>query len=185
MKKIITPLSVETVESLEAGEEVLLSGEVFTMRDRTHVLIYDLVKRGEEPPFVLEGAVIFYAGPIFAPDGQTILAIGPTTSKRMDIFTPSFLKWGIKGMIGKGPRGLKVIEAIKENKAVYFVAPGGVAAFLSRFAKRTDLVAYPELGPEAVYRIELEEFPLVVAVDSQGRSVFAQWEKSFFSEEKP
>ncbi len=182
MKKIIAPLSVETIESLEAGEEVLLSGEVFTMRDRTHALIYDLIKKKKELPFVFEGAVIFYAGPIFASDGKTIVAIGPTTSKRMDIFTPSFLELGIKGMIGKGPRGLKVIEAIKENKAVYFAAPGGAAAFLSRFIKRADLVAYPDLGPEAVYRIEIEEFPLVVAVDSQGCSVFSQWEKSFLEE---
>lgn len=178
MKKIVTPLSIEAVESLEVGEEVLLSGEVFTLRDRTHVFIYDLIKRGEPLPFSFGGAVVFYAGPIFAADGQTIVAIGPTTSKRMDIFTPSFLKLGVKGMIGKGPRSPRVVEVIKENKAVYFAAPGGVAAYLSHFIKKADLVAYPELGPEAIYRVEVEDFPLVVAIDSQGRSVFSQWEKN-------
>ncbi len=183
MKKIITPLSVETVEILKAGDEVLLSGEVFTLRDRTHALIYDLIKRGKKPPFNFKGAVVFYAGPVFAPDRQTVVAIGPTTSKRMDIFTPSFLKLGVRGMIGKGPRGDKVIEAIKENKAVYFAAPGGVAAFLSRFIKKADLISYPDLGPEAVYRLEIEDFPLVVAIDSDGQSIFSQWGKPHLTEE--
>lgn len=184
MKKIVTPLHSELVESLLAGEEVWLSGEVFTMRDRTHTLLYELVKRGEKAPFELQGAVIFYAGPIFSPDGQSIKAIGPTTSKRMDIFTPFFLRAGVKGMIGKGPRGAKVVEAIKENKAVYLVAPGGAAAFLSHFVKKFETIAFPDLGPEAVYRLEVEEFPLVVAVDSYGRSVFSRWEKNLSSGEE-
>lgn len=183
MRKVVTPLLLELAESLEAGEEVLFSGEVYTMRDRTHALVYELAKRKETLPFELKGAVIFYAGPVFNSDGKAIKALGPTTSQRMDIFTPFFLKLGVKGMIGKGPRGQKVIEAIKKNKAVYFVAPGGAAAFLSRFVKKFETAAFPELGPEAVYHIELEDFPLVVAIDSRGQSIFSRWEKAFFEEE--
>ncbi len=178
MKKIKAPLDNLTIESLAVGDEVQLSGIVFTMRDRTHILIYDLLKKRGALPFELEGAVIFYAGPSPSKTGTGVGVIGPTTGKRMDIFTPTLLKAGVKGMIGKGPRGKKVVEAIKENKAVYFAAPGGVAAYLAQFVKEAEVVAFPELGPEAVYRLVLEDLPLVVAIDYKGQSIFSSWQSN-------
>ena len=144
----------------------MISGKIYTARDAAHQ------KFGENPPFDLKGQIIYYASPTPAPPGKIIGSIGPTTAGRMDAFTPALLKKGLKGMIGKGRRSPEVIAAIKKYQAVYFVVPGGVAALLSKHVKKAKVIAYPELGPEAVLELEVAGFPAIVAIDNRGRSIF-------------
>lgn len=172
MKKISLPLTDEIISTLCAGDEVVLSGTVFTARDVVHQRFAELIEKGKPLPVKLTGQVIFYAGPTPAPPGKAIGSIGPTTSRRMDKFTPLLLEKGIKGMIGKGDRSEAVQRAMAEFKAVYFVATGGAAAYLSQFIAKAEIVAFDDLGPEAVYRLELEGFPAVVGIDSKGDSIF-------------
>ncbi len=170
--RIETPLADETCRLLKAGDKVFLSGEVYTGRDMAHRRLCDAARKGEKLPIPLQGTTIFYAAPTPASPGRIIGSVGPTTSYRMDSCTLELLKRGLKGMIGKGRRSPEVVEAIRECRAVYFGAPGGVAALLSRHVKKAQVVAYEDLGPEAILKLEVSDMPLVVLIDSHGRDLY-------------
>ena len=172
-----TPLTDADCAALRAGDMVLLSGVVFTVRDAAHGRLREALCRGEEPPFDLNGAVIFYAGPAPAPPGRVIGAIGPTTSYRMDPFAPLLMERGLKGMIGKGKRSPEVIAAMVRHQAVYFGAIGGVAALTSRCVRNAAVIAYEDLGPEAILRLELAEMPVVVVNDTWGGDLYERARK--------
>jgi len=172
MKKIKTPLNETQISKLKAGDEVLLSGEIYTARDQAHRRLIETIKLGDRLPMSLEGNIIYYCGPAKTPRGKIIGSCGPTTSSRMDEFTPALLEEGLSGMIGKGSRSEEVREAIKKHRAVYFLTYAGCGALLARYVKRMELVAYKDLGPEAIYRLEVEDFPLIVAIDANARSVY-------------
>jgi len=162
IKKINVPLADEDIRGLKAGEEVLLSGTIYTARDQAHLRMFELLKEGKPLPVDIHGQVIYYCGP--TPAGDRIIgSCGPTTSSRMDDFTPSLIEAGLSGMIGKGGRSNDVLEAIKNNGAVYFLAPAGAGAYLSTRVKKAEIAAFEDLGPEAIYRLEVEDFPVVVA----------------------
>lgn len=163
----------DAAAKLKAGTRVLLSGYVYTARDAAHKRIKQILDEGGRLPFELKGAVIYYAGPTQAPDGLCIGSCGPTTSARMDAFTPELLDAGLCGMIGKGERSEAVCEAVRRNGAVYFCALGGAGALACKCIKSCEVLAFEELGCESVKRLRLEEFPLFVAVDSQGGNIFA------------
>lgn len=171
MKKLVTPLDARAAAGLRAGEEVVLSGTLYTARDQAHRRMAEALKGRRNLPIALKGQVIYYCGPTPAERGKVIGACGPTTSARMDRFTPALLCRGLRGMIGKGRRCPEVIRAIRRHKAVYFVTYAGCGALLSGYVKRSRRKAYHDLGPEAVYELTVEEFPLIVAVDSRGRSI--------------
>jgi fumarate hydratase subunit beta len=162
-----------------AGENVEITGIIYTARDQAHKRIVSAIENSEPLPFELAGQIIYYAGPSPAPEGKPTGSIGPTTSGRMDVFTPLLLDNGLKGMIGKGPRSNEVKESIKQNGAVYFAATGGVAALLATFVKKSEVIAYDDLGPEAVYRLEVEKFPVVVAIDSRRNDFYIDNRKLF------
>ncbi|MBI4833359.1 MAG: Fe-S-containing hydro-lyase [Planctomycetes bacterium] len=176
--KITTPLTDAVVNSLSAGDKITLSGVIYTSRDAAHKRIYDEIilagkeKRVPKLPFDLKGSVVYYVGPTPAKPGQVIGSAGPTTSYRMDAYSPLLMEDGLKGMIGKGKRSPEVIEAIKKYKAIYFAAVGGAAALLSQHIKKADLIAYDDLGPEAVRRLEVEDFPLIVINDTKGNDLY-------------
>jgi fumarate hydratase subunit beta len=170
--KITTPLTREKVKGLKAGDEVLLSGTVFTARDAAHKRFLDLVRKGKRIPLNLKDAVIYYAGPTPAPPRRAIGSCGPTTSSRMDEFTPPLLRLGLRGMIGKGARSDEVRRAVKKEGAVYFLATGGIGALLSMKVKLARVVLYKELGPEAVYQLTVKDFPLTVGIDSKGNDIY-------------
>lgn len=172
--EIKTPLRDEDILKLKAGDRVNLSGIVFTARDAAHARLVDLIEKDEKLPIPLQGQVIYYVGPAPAKPGEIIGSAGPTTSYRMDPFTPVLLKHGLKGMIGKGARSKEVREAIKRYGAVYFAAVGGAAALISRSIKRAELVAYPDLGPEAIRKLEVESFPLIVINDVYGNDLYEE-----------
>jgi fumarate hydratase subunit beta len=175
--KLTTPLTDEDVEKLKAGDIVYLSGVMYTARDAAHKRIVDLILNGEEPPFDLKGAVIYYVGPTPPKPGEVIGSAGPTTSYRMDPYAPILIEHGLKGMIGKGKRNQEVREACKKHKAVYFGATGGAAALIAKAIKKAEIIAYPELGPEAVRRIEVEDFPVVVINDIYGNDLYEEGRK--------
>jgi len=168
------PLSEEDVGRLRAGDRVLLSGVIYTARDAAHARFVELIRQGKPLPIDLTGQVIYYAGPSPAKPGQVIGSIGPTTSGRMDAYTPELLAAGLKGMIGKGLRSQPVIDAIKEHKAVYFAATGGAAALLSKKVVSCEVVAYPDLGCEAIHKLEVADFPLIVINDCSGRDFYRE-----------
>lgn len=174
IKHIRTPLDDSTIADLSAGDTVEISGTLYTARDQAHKRLVEAIEKEEPLPFDLSGKVIFYAGPAPAPPGKASGSIGPTTSARMDVFTPQLLAHGVKGVIGKGPRSPEVVAALQRHHAVYFAATGGVAALLASYVKSTELIAYPDLGPEAVYRLEVERFPVIVAVDARGADVYKE-----------
>lgn len=169
-----TPLKDNELEGLKAGDKVLLSGVIYTARDAAHARLVELLKKGEEIPFPLEGQVIYYVGPTPSKPGQVIGSAGPTTSYRMDPFAPLLLKHGLKGMIGKGARSEEVRESIKKFRAVYFAAVGGAAALISRSIKKAEIIAYPELGPEAIRKIEVLNFPVIVINDIYGNDLYEE-----------
>ena len=171
-QKIKTPLTDEIIKSLHAGDMVLLSGEVYTARDVAHRRLYDALIKGEILPVDLTKAVLFYAAPTPTRPGKVIGSIGPTTSCRMDFFTPKLIENGLRGMIGKGKRSPEVVEAIKRNNAVYFGAIGGIAALMSRCVKKMELIAYEDLGPEAIRKLTIVDLPLFVINDSQGHDLY-------------
>ena len=166
IKKIVAPLEKKEIKKLKAGDEILLSGIIYTARDAAHKR---MVKK---LPFNLKGQVIYYTGPTPAPPGKIIGSCGPTTSYRMDPYTPSLLRLGLKGMIGKGDRSKEVRAAIKKYQALYLIALGGCGAFYSQFVKKVNLIAYPDLGCEAILKLEVEDFPLIVGIDSYGRDIY-------------
>jgi fumarate hydratase subunit beta len=171
-RKIKTPLNEEIITSLHAGDMVLLSGEVYTARDVAHRRLYDALTQGEALPINLSETVLFYAAPTPTPPNKIIGSIGPTTSYRMDFFTPTLIENGLKGMIGKGKRSPEVVEAIKRNNAVYFGAIGGIAALMSRCVKKMELIVYEDLGPEAIRKLTIVNLPLFVINDSQGNDLY-------------
>ena len=160
------------IPSLSAGDEVLLSGTVYTARDAAHKRIVSLIEKGETLPFDMNGAVIYYAGPTPERDGRPIGSCGPTTSTRMDVFSPLLMEHGLLGMIGKGPRKLPVIDAIVKHGAVYFCAIGGAGALAAKCITNCEVIAFPELGCESVKRLEFRDFPLVVGIDGRGNTIF-------------
>lgn len=172
MIRVTTPL--QNGESLKAGDEVAISGVIYTARDAAHQRLVNLIAEGKPLPFPAEGAIIYYVGPSPAKPGEPIGSAGPTTSVRMDSLTIPLLEQGLKGMIGKGGRGAAVIEAMKKHGVVYFAAVGGAAAFISQHIKEVEVVAYPDLGAEAVHRMVVEDFPAIVAIDSQGNNLYDQ-----------
>ena len=171
--KLTTPLSLETVRSLKAGDRVLLSSVIWTGRDQAHKRLVALLDEGKPLPCNLDGQVIYFVGPCPAKPGMPIGSAGPTTSYRMDAYSPRLLaECGLRGMIGKGARTAPVVEAMKQYGAVYFAATGGAGALIARCVKKCELVAFPDLGPEAIYRLEVEDFPLVVATDANGETLY-------------
>ena len=170
--RLTAPLTEEAVRGLRAGDSVLLSGEVYTARDAAHMRMMDCLKNGEPLPFDLEGQVIYYAGPTPTPPGRPVGSIGPTTSTRMDAATPMLLALGLRGMIGKGLRSREVVDAMREHGAVYFGAVGGAAALISRHILRSELIAYEDLGAEAIYRFTVRDFPVLVLIDSRGGNLY-------------
>ena len=173
MKKIIkVPLEKKDINHLKAGDYVYLSGIIYTARDAAHKRMYDAMKKGEELPIKLDGNIIYYLGPSPAREGQVIGSAGPTTSSRMDKYTPDMLDLGLKGMVGKGKRSAEVIEAIKRNGSVYYAAVGGAGALLSKCIKSAEIVAYDDLGTEAVRRLEIEELPVIVVIDKDGNNLY-------------
>jgi len=173
MKIIKEPLEKKVIEKLKIGDEVLITGVIYTARDQAHKRLAEAIKKGRKLPFNLKGAMVYYCGPTKTPKGKIIGSCGPTTSARMDAFTPALLKAGLKGMIGKGRRSSQVIAGIKKYQAVYFLTYAGCGALLAGHVKKATPVAYRDLGPEAIYRLEVEGFPLIVGVDSSGKSIYA------------
>ena len=167
-----TPLSDEDVSKLEAGDIVYLSGTIYTARDAAHKRLVDLIEKGEELPFDLKGSVIYFVGPTPPKPGEPIGSAGPTTSYRMDSYSPILIKHGQKGMIGKGKRSQEVKDACKEHKAVYFGATGGAGALIAKAIKKAKVIAYEELGPEAVRELEVENFPVTVINDTKGNDLY-------------
>lgn len=172
MKKITLPLKDADIENLKAGESVLLSGSILTGRDCAHKRICEYLDKGEALSFSLTGQTLYYAGPCPAPAGKACGSCGPTTSARMDAFAPRLLDLGLKGMIGKGERSEEVYESIVKNHAVYFAAVGGAGALYGNAIKKSELVAFPDLLSEAVYRFEIEDFPCIVAIDCHGGNIY-------------
>jgi fumarate hydratase subunit beta len=160
------------IKDIKSGQKILLSGNIYTARDAAHKRIVDILNKGEEPPIDLKNSVIYYCGPTPAKPGEVVGSCGPTTSSRMDVYTPRILKEGVKVLIGKGARSESVVRALKENNAVYLIATGGVGALISKKVKKSDLLVFEDLGPEAIYRFEVEDMPLIVAIDSFGNNIF-------------
>lgn len=167
-----TPIKERDLEKLKCGDKILLSGVIFTARDAAHKLLKKQIDEGKKTPFHLKGSVIYYAGPSPARPGFPIGSIGPTTSYRMDSYAPFFYSLGVKATIGKGSRSKEVILAQKKYKAVYLSAVGGVAALLAKHVKKAEIIAYPELGTEAIRKLWVEDFPCIVANDIYGNDLF-------------
>jgi fumarate hydratase subunit beta len=178
---IALPLTDETVEKLRAGDDVRLTGVIYTARDAAHRRLIEALEKGHPLPFDVRGQVIYYVGPTPPKPGQVIGSAGPTTSMRLDRYTPALLAAGLKGIIGKGGRGAAVRQALQEHKAVYFIAVGGAGALLSRHIKKAEVVAYEDLGTEAIRRLEVEDFPAIVCDDIYGNDLLeqgkAQWRR--------
>jgi len=170
--KLTTPLTAEDTKQLVAGDTVLISGTIFTARDAAHARLVALIEKGEELPFDLEGSVIYFVGPTPPKPGDPIGSAGPTTSYRMDSFSPTMLKNGSKGMIGKGKRSQEVKDACVEYDGIYFGATGGAGALLGKKISSAEVIAYPELGPEAVRKITVEDFPVTVVNDTKGNDIY-------------
>jgi fumarate hydratase subunit beta len=173
-KTINLPLTGNVITELKAGDNVLLNGVIYAARDAAHKRIMETLDKGQTLPFEIKGQTIYYMGPAPAKPGSVIGSAGPTSSYRMDIYTPRLLEAGLKGMIGKGQRTQAVLDAIKNHKAVYFAAIGGTGALISKSIKKTDIIAYEELGAEAVRRLEVENFPVTVINDIYGGDLYQQ-----------
>lgn len=179
-----TPLTVEDLKDLKAGDDVYITGYIYTARDAAHARLVKLLEEGKELPFDVEGAVIYYVGPAPAKGDRPIGSAGPTTSYRMDSYTPQLLDAGLKGMIGKGKRDQEVIDSIVKNGAVYFGAIGGAAALIAKTVKSSEVIAYEDLGAEAIRKVYVEDFPVTVMNDSKGndlykmgRNEYLEWSK--------
>lgn len=169
---IQAPLKKEEVKKLKAGDYVYITGTIYTARDAAHKRMYDTMMEGKEIPIDLENNIIYYLGPTPAREGQVIGSAGPTTSSRMDKYAPLLMEHGLTGMIGKGKRSPAVIDAIKENTCVYFAAVGGAGALLSKCIKESEVIAYDDLGTEAIRKLKVENFPAIVVIDEQGNNLY-------------
>jgi fumarate hydratase subunit beta len=174
VKHITSPVSPEVIKDLHVGDNVLIDGVIYVARDAAHKRLVDAMDRGDKLPFDIKGQTVYYMGPSPAPPGKVIGACGPTTSARMDMFTPRLLEAGLIAMIGKGNRSKAVKEAIKKFKAVYFLSYGGAGALIAKTVQKAELIAYPDLGAEAILRLEVKDFPAVVANDIYGRDLFEE-----------
>lgn len=173
MEKIIkTPLTDESVNELKAGDRVFLSGIIYTGRDAAHKRLAKLIENGEELPMDIKNQTIYYVGPCPAKPGQVIGSAGPTTSGRMDAYAPLLMEHGLKGMIGKGLRNKQVVDSIMKCNAVYFAAIGGAGALLAEAVKEAEIIAFPDLEAEAIYRLRVENFPVTVVIDSKGNDLY-------------
>ena len=171
-KYINTPITEQDIESLETGDMVYISGTIYTARDAAHKRLYEAIQAHQEIPVELKDNIIYYLGPSPAREGQVIGSAGPTTSSRMDKYTPLMLEYGLKGMIGKGKRSEQVIASMVKNKAVYFAAIGGAGALLSKCIKKAEVIAYEDLGTEAIRKLEVEKLPAIVVIDSKGNNLY-------------
>lgn len=167
-----TPLDNSTIEKLKAGDKVRISGVLYTARDAAHKRLIEMVKSGDDLPFDVKGQLLYYVGPTPAKPGQVIGSAGPTTSYRMDTYAPTLIKMGLKGTIGKGGRSKEVIEAMKMYKAVYFAAVGGAAALIAKTIKKVEIIAFEDLGTEAIRKMEVEHFPAIVVNDTKGGDLY-------------
>ena len=173
IKELKTPLTVETVRTLKAGDEIRLTGFIWTGRDAAHKKLVALLDAGEALPVDLKDQIIYFVGPCPAPPGRPIGSAGPTTSGRMDAYSPTLIaRCGLTGMIGKGGRSAAVVDAMKQYGAVYFGATGGAGALIAKKIKSCEVIAFPELGTEAIHKLYVEDFPLVVAIDADGNSLY-------------
>ena len=179
--RITTPLTEEKSKRLKAGDTVLLSGIIYTGRDAAHKRLIELLDKGEELPLSMKDEIIYYVGPSPAKPGQVIGSAGPTTSYRMDPYAPRLLDLGLRGMIGKGARSKEVIEAIIRNKGVYFGAIGGAAALIGKSIVKSEIIAYEDLGAEAIRQIEVKDMPLVVIIDSEGTNLYEVGQKDYLN----
>ena len=177
--RLKTPLSDKDVEKLKSGDRVLINGVIYTGRDAAHKRLIDLLKSGKNLPFDINGQIIYYVGPTPAKPGQVLGSAGPTTSYRMDAYAPTLIEKGLKGMIGKGMRSEAVKEAMKRYRAVYFAATGGAGALLAKRVKKAEIIAYEDLGPEAIRRLEVEDLPVIVVNDVRGNDLYIEGEKKF------
>ncbi len=177
--KITTPVDDETIMKLKSGDRLLITGTILTGRDAAHKRLVELIDSGKELPVDLKGQIIYYVGPTPARPGNPAGSAGPTTSYRMDAYSPRLLKLGLKGMIGKGGRSEEVIEAMKENKAVYLAATGGAGALISKCIKSSKVIAYEDLGPEAIRKMEVEDFPVIVINDAYGNDLYKEGIKKY------
>ena len=174
MKKITLPITEEQLKDLKSGDRVLATGYLYTARDAAHKRMYELIQNGEDLPIDVNGQTIYYVGAAPAKPGYAVGPCGPTSSYRMDKYAPSLLDLGLKVMIGKGMRNDEVIASMVKNKAVYLVAIGGAAALIAKSIKKSELICYEDLGTEAIYRYEVEDMPLIVAIDSYGNNVYVR-----------
>ncbi|AOM83563.1 Fe-S-containing hydro-lyase [Salisediminibacterium beveridgei] len=178
-KQITIPLDEKQVAELKAGDLVTITGTIYTARDAAHKKMIEAMENGEKLPFDVKDQVIYYAGPTPAKPGKIIGSCGPTTSGRMDAYSPALLEHGLKGMIGKGPRSETVIDAMKKHNGIYFAAVGGAAALISDSITEVEIVAYEDLGPEAIRKMEVVDYPCVVAIDSKGNNLYEDGVKQY------
>lgn len=178
-KRISPPLSDEDIMKLKIGDRVLITGKILTGRDSAHKRLYDLIQKGESLPVDIKGQIIYYVGPAPAKPGRAIGSAGPTTSYRMDPYAPLLMEHGLKGMIGKGVRSKSVRDALQKHKAVYFAATGGAGALIAKNIKAARIIAYEDLGPEAIRELEVEDFPVIVANDAFGGDLYQEGMKRF------
>ena len=183
-RKINLPITREMAREIKSGESCLLSGVIYTARDAAHKRLVELLEKGEKLPFDIENATIYYVGPTPAKPDQVIGSAGPTTSYRMDAYSPALIAAGETGMIGKGKRGAEVVEAMKKHGAVYFAAIGGAGALLSSCIKSAEVVCYEDLGAEAVRRLVVEDLPVVAVIDSEGNNLYENGRKAYLESEK-
>ncbi len=176
---LIPPMTDEAVAGLRTGDQVLITGTIFTGRDAAHMRLVDLIEKGEELPFDLKGQIIYFVGPTPTRPGEAIGSAGPTTSYRMDAYSPILIERGLKGMIGKGARSKEVVDAMVKHKAVYFAAVGGAAALISRRIVSSEIIAYEDLGPEAIRRLQVKDFPAIVVNDTEGNDLYEQGIKEY------
>ncbi|MDD5897597.1 MAG: Fe-S-containing hydro-lyase [Clostridia bacterium] len=184
IRKIDTPFTREDARSLKAGDTCLITGTIYTARDAAHKRLCELIAQGRELPMDIQNAILYFVGPTPARPGQVIGSAGPTTSYRMDAYSPALIAMGQTGMIGKGKRDAGVIAAMKEYGAVYFGATGGCGALLSRCIRKAEMVAYEDLGAEAIRRLEVEDFPVTVIIDSEGNNLYETGRQAYLSSQQ-
>ena len=183
-KRITTPLTLEKVKDLKAGDTVLIRGTIYTSRDAGHKRFVDLLDKGESLPFDPKDQIIYYVGPTPTKPGHAFGSAGPTSSYRMDPYAPRLLEVGLRGMIGKGLRNEALIESIKKNGGVYFAAIGGAAALIGKAVKKAEIIAYEDLGAEALRELQVEDLPVIVVIDSEGNNLYEQGQKEYLDSVK-
>ncbi len=177
--KVTTPLNEEVISKWRSGDKILISGIIYTGRDAAHKRLVELIDKGESLPFAVKGQIIYFVGPTPARPGRAVGSAGPTTSYRMDAYSPRLIEKGLKGMIGKGSRSKEVIEAMMKHKCVYMTAVGGAGALISRCIKSSEIIAYDDLGPEAIRKMEVENLPVIVVNDTSGNDLYQEGIKKY------